>query len=697
MGSGSGAIVCVMSAVEEGENCAGGDAAAPSLTQGELKIICDDFDECDADKDGRLSMPEIKQLLHKQLERVPTEKESEDWLRQFDSNLDGDVTLQEYLSTMMPGGYCPPPPPEGWEPHVQAKFGYLHFSDTLLGQGAAGSVWSGKYWDGLRSIDVAIKVIGKVSSRRTRQDWLREAMVIGLLSKWDHPHVMKYYEVFEMPPDSDQDCTKLLPGDGCLIMECGVPIKANPGSLHDERALMSAQVLVSGIKCLAFVHLLGVFHRDIKVPNFVHASDGTIRMVDFSACKVQLYEGMQGVKKIGTDMYMAPEIVLSNKYDSKVDIFSLAITVLYCYSGQYPFNTSLFNAYVKKPTARNKRALAASYTDQVGKLLDGGGQLLELVKAVVEKMLVFEPEKRASAGELLEMEEIKEIATLCGVPMDPELIERVTEKKNNKLATSGDMLSLSTLGLEGMASPAGGCAPEAGSAAEEQSEFIKDHSDLFARFDFDGDGEVSEADMVMVRDEVHNAIAHKDPHVPQIVAGWLELNPDITVKGPQGCTLPELLCKHASSRNGNGRRGSSMMQMVLDTGSISSDELGRLFLIAIDAHNPNCCDFAELFIDAGMDLNVKDANGSTVLHRMAVDGDIDSVELLLQRGADVDSLDGDGRTPMLAAAATHTNNVLRIVKMLIKKGAKKDACDKQNKNAYELAKSPKVRKFFRPW
>merc|ERR1712166_930539 len=281
MGSGSGAIVCVMSAVEEGENCAGGDAAAPSLTQGELKIICDDFDECDADKDGRLSMPEIKQLLHKQLERIPTEKESEDWLRQFDSNLDGDVTLQEYLSTMMPGGYCPPPPPEGWEPHVQAKFGYLHFSDTLLGQGAAGSVWSGKYWDGLRSI--------------------------------------------------------------------------------------------------------------------------------------------------------------------------------------------------------------------------------------------------------------------------------------------------------------------------------------------------------------------------------------------------------------------------------SSDELGRLFLIAIDAHNPNCCDFAELFIDAGMDLNVKDANGSTVLHRMAVDGDIDSVELLLQRGADVDSLDGDGRTPMLAAAATHTNNVLRIVKMLIKKGAKKDACDKQNKNAYELAKSPKVRKFFRPW
>ena len=48
--SGSGAIVCVMSAVEESENCAGGDAAAPSLTQGELKIICDDFDECDADK-----------------------------------------------------------------------------------------------------------------------------------------------------------------------------------------------------------------------------------------------------------------------------------------------------------------------------------------------------------------------------------------------------------------------------------------------------------------------------------------------------------------------------------------------------------------------------------------------------------------------------------------------------------------------
>ncbi len=64
--------------------------------------------------------------------------------------------------------------------------------------------------------------------------------------------------------------------------------------------------------------------------------------------------------------------------------------------------------------------------------------------------------------------------------------------------------------------------------------------------------------------------------------------------------------------------------------------------------------------------------GTPTLLRSAADGDVSSVEQLLQTGADVNALDGDGRTPLIHAAA---NGHTQVVGALLDAGADANASD----------------------
>lgn len=169
----------------------------------------------------------------------------------------------------------------------------------------------------------------------------------------------------------------------------------------------------------------------------------------------------------GTDQYIAPEVLLSSRYGPKVDVFSLGVACIFCFSGQFPFNTTTFNQFVKKPTTRNRKLLIESYQDQVTQLLKGADRIHELLRAVVSRMLVFTPTERASAAELLESSELVELSTLCGVEIQPDLIPKEAELRSSE------------------------------SLERANSEFDERRRlDIFARFDFDGSGIIEESEQV---------------------------------------------------------------------------------------------------------------------------------------------------------------------------------------------------------
>lgn len=92
----------------------------------------------------------------------------------------------------------------------------------------------------------------------------------------------------------------------------------------------------------------------------------------------------------------------------------------------------------------------------------------------------------------------------------------------------------------------------------------------------------------------------------------------------------------------------------------------------------------EILIEAGADVDTRDCEGRTPLHYAARDPFKETAESLLTKGADVNALDNIGCTPLMMAAAFNTNAA--VAELLLEMGADLYAQDNQGWNALDHAK-----------
>ncbi|MEI0798509.1 ankyrin repeat domain-containing protein [Brachyspira intermedia] len=85
-----------------------------------------------------------------------------------------------------------------------------------------------------------------------------------------------------------------------------------------------------------------------------------------------------------------------------------------------------------------------------------------------------------------------------------------------------------------------------------------------------------------------------------------------------------------------------------------------------------------------VDINTKDAYGINALMHALIFNNLESVEFLLENGADVNSIDYEYQTPLMYAVQ---KNNAEIVKLLISKGADINFKDARNRTALDIAKS----------
>ena len=163
-----------------------------------------------------------------------------------------------------------------------------------------------------------------------------------------------------------------------------------------EKQLTENEVIQLGMdlsKALEYCRKLKIIHRDIKPEKIFVSRFGDFKLGDFGIAR-ELERTMSGFSKKGTYSYMAPEMYKGEKYDSRVDIYSLGI-VLYklMNHNRLPFMSleKQFITYRDKENALNKRVAG----EKMSVPADAG----ELFAQIILKACAYGPAERYQTPE----------------------------------------------------------------------------------------------------------------------------------------------------------------------------------------------------------------------------------------------------------------------------------------------------------
>ena len=96
-------------------------------------------------------------------------------------------------------------------------------------------------------------------------------------------------------------------------------------------------ILIDMAVALEHVHDSGFMHLDFKPENVVVTRNGNVRLVDFDLAQPIPKEPVKQSKNPGTPAYMAPEQLLRNPIDHRVDIFAYGASAYELLTGSKPF------------------------------------------------------------------------------------------------------------------------------------------------------------------------------------------------------------------------------------------------------------------------------------------------------------------------------------------------------------------------
>ena len=91
-------------------------------------------------------------------------------------------------------------------------------------------------------------------------------------------------------------------------------------------------------RALASVHALGIIHRDLKPQNVLLTPQGEVKLTDFGVAELVAGRPAPSERGIGTPPYMAPEQLLGESLDCRVDVYALGVLVYECLTGRLPFD-----------------------------------------------------------------------------------------------------------------------------------------------------------------------------------------------------------------------------------------------------------------------------------------------------------------------------------------------------------------------
>ena len=227
-----------------------------------------------------------------------------------------------------------------------------------LGEGATSEVFLCQ--DTFRNREVAVKRIfpealrDPVRGRLFRKLFFTEASLAG---KLQHPHIAQIFDA-GVGEDSGYIVMEYVAG-GTMERFC-----APENLLPIEQTV---QIIFKCTRALAYAHMQGVTHRDIKPGNILYAADPTdVRISDFGLALNVGAETTQ-ITGVGSPAYMSPEQIREELVDHRTDLYSLGVVMYQMLTGKLPFTaTNKFSMIYQitqhepPPPSAHRRAVPAS-------------------------------------------------------------------------------------------------------------------------------------------------------------------------------------------------------------------------------------------------------------------------------------------------------------------------------------------------
>ncbi len=182
--------------------------------------------------------------------------------------------------------------------------------------------------------DCAIKKLkSQPITPKEYEEIYREISAQNLLS---HPALLPLYG-FYIPFCQKGKCTIVTPfmENGSLHRLLQKEIKSQaPKGWNDTTRAINIFGIAAG---MCYMHQQKMLHRDLKTDNILLDNDLYPQICDFGCTKV-FEEGLEAIVTatiLGTPVYMAPELLNGEDYNSKVDVFAYAM-ILYELIALYP-------------------------------------------------------------------------------------------------------------------------------------------------------------------------------------------------------------------------------------------------------------------------------------------------------------------------------------------------------------------------
>lgn len=271
-----------------------------------------------------------------------------------------------------------PAPPDREFIDFQQEVAGRYSLERELGRGGMGIVFLAREVRLARP--VAIKVLPRALAEarpELRERFVREAQMAAQLS---HPNIVPIHQVDEA-------------GDFVYFVMSYIEGETLGERLRSRGALPpaeAARVLRDVGWALAYAHLRGIVHRDVKPDNILlERGTGRALVTDFGiAGDVATPSTADGGYVRGTIHFLSPEQAAGSAVDGRSDIYSLGVTAYYTLTGQLPFD------------ANNAMAVMVAHaTRRARPIMEHAPHVPHRLATAVERCLEKLPERRWESGE----------------------------------------------------------------------------------------------------------------------------------------------------------------------------------------------------------------------------------------------------------------------------------------------------------